>query len=151
MALPHYHTMPRTPDPVYQNLFEIILISPTFILLDELFDQKLEFINSENENLVNLSFTISEDFLKGNDLCDVFKDIHYIHLTTHDSKGYIIKRELILVKFKSSKFTFQYSDPKLLEIDLVVENIASEECSETPHSIQKRIIRESKIDSCLES
>ncbi len=60
MALLHYHTIPTTaPNPVYQNLFEIFLISPTFILLDQLFDQKLEFINSRNENLVNLSFTIS--------------------------------------------------------------------------------------------
>jgi hypothetical protein len=151
MALPHYHTMPTAPNPVYQNLFEIVLISPTFILLDALFDQKLEFINNVNENLVNLSFTISEDFLKDNDLCDVFKDIHYIHLTTHDSRGYITKRELILVKFKSSKFTFQYSDTGILEINLVVENIAREECGETPHLIQKRIMREAKIDSCLES
>jgi hypothetical protein len=113
-TLPNYHSIPTLPDPVYQNLFEVILISPTFIIFEELFDQKVEFINNETENLINLNFTINEKFLKNEDMYNIFKDIHYIHFSVHNMKGEILKKELLIVKFKSSQFTFQYSDSKLL-------------------------------------
>jgi hypothetical protein len=146
MALPHYHTMPTLTDPVYQNLFEVILISPTFIIFEELFDHKVEFINNETDNLINLNFTINEKFLKNEDIYNIFKDIHYIHLTIHNKKGEILKKELLVVKFKSSQFTFRYSDSKLLDISLVVYNKGIDECDVDPYMIQKRLIRDSKIN-----
>jgi len=146
MPLPHYHTMPTLPDPVYQNLFEIVLISPTFIMFEELFDQKVEIIDNETENLINLNLTINEKFLKNEDMYNTFKDIHYMQLTIHNKKGEILKKDLLVVKFKSSKFTFQYSDPKLLDIDLVFYNSGIEEFDGDPYMIQKRLIRDSKIN-----
>ena len=64
MPLPHYQSSSDIlPNPIYSNLFECFLISTEFVLFQEIFDNEVQFLDNETESLINLSFTINEDFI----------------------------------------------------------------------------------------
>ena len=157
MALPNCHTMPTLPDPVFQNLFEIVLITPTLIVLDQIYDQNINFISEKNKDgscssIIEMTFTFNEKSFKDWNSKDYLNDIGYILMTIHDKKGDVLNRELIEVEFISSKLTFNYSGDDILFIQIRLKNIGIEQnISVSVEDIQKRMIRERKLNDLVGS
>ena len=157
MALPHFHTMPTLPDPVFQNLFEIVLITPTLIVHDQIYDQNINFISEKNEDgscssIIEMTFTFNEKSFKDWNSKDYLNDIGYVLLTIHYKSGNILSKELIEVQFISSKVNFNYSGDDILSIQLRLENLGIEQnISVSVEDIQKRMIRERKLNDLVGS
>jgi hypothetical protein len=69
MALPHYHTMPTLPDPVFQNLFEVVIITPSLIIQENIYDRNINFISEKNSDasvisIIEMAFTFNQDSIK---------------------------------------------------------------------------------------
>jgi len=157
MALPHYHTMPTLPDPIYRNLFEIVLITPTLILQELLYDQNISFISEKNSDasvisIIEMTFTFSQDSIKDWNTKDYLNDIGYVLLTIHDKSGNILSKELIEVRFISSKVNFNYSGDDILSIQLRLENLGIEQnILESIDVVQKRLNRVRRLNDLIGS
>jgi hypothetical protein len=157
MALPHYHTMPTLPDPIYRNLFEIVLITPTLILQELLYDQNISFISEKNSDasvisIIEMTFTFSQDSIKDWNTKDYLNDIGYVLLTIHDKSGNILSKELIEVQFISSKVNFNYSGGDILSIQLRLENLGIEQnILESIDVVQKRLNRVRRLNDLIGS
>lgn len=159
MALPHYHTMPSAlADPVYRNLFEIVLITPTLLLQESIYDQNINFISDKNSNgcidsIIEMTFSFNEVSFKNWNSKDFLNDIGFILLTLHEKTGNILKKELIEVRFLSSNVNFNYSGDDILSIQLRLENlgVVHIDNSESVESIQKRLNRERKLNDLIGS
>lgn len=154
MPLPHYNTMPT--DPIYRNNFEFILITPTLIVMDQIYDQNINYVSEKNldgscSSFIDISFSFNESSFKDYNTKDYLNDIGYVYLSVYDSKGMIINRELIIVEFVSSNVNFNYTDGSLLGINIRLKNNGIENIDESTNlnvdAIRKKLLRNRKLDS----
>lgn len=149
--------MPTLPDPIYRNLFEIVLITPTLIIQELLCNQNtiVNFISEKNSegsitSIIEVSFTFNQDSFKDWNTKDYLNDIGYVLLTIHEKSGSIFTKELIEVQFISSKVNFNYSGDDILSIQLRLENLGTEQnIQESIYVIQKRLNRQHKLKQLL--
>jgi hypothetical protein len=157
MALPHYHTMPTLPDPVFQNLFEVVIITPSLIIQENIYDQNINFISEKNSDasvisIIEMAFTFNQDSIKDWNTKDYLNDIGYVLLTIHDKSGNILSKELIEVRFISSKVNFNYSGDDILSIQLRLENLGIEQnILESIDVVQKRLNRVRRLNDLIGS
>jgi hypothetical protein len=157
MDLPHYHTMPTLPDPVFQNLFEVVIITPSLIIQENIYDQNINFISEKNSDasvisIIEMAFTFNQDSIKDWNTKDYLNDIGYVLLTIHDKSGNILSRELIEVRFISSKVNFNYSGDDILSIQLRLENLGIEQnILESIDVVQKRLNRVRRLNDLIGS
>ena len=157
MPLPHIHNISTLSDQVFRNFFEIVLITPSLIIQEQIYDQDINFFSEKNKDgtfssIIDITFTFSEKIFKDWNTKDYLNDIFNILLTTYDKKGDLLIRELIEVEFISSNVNFNYSCDDILSIQIKLKNVGIEQnISESPADIQKRMIRESKIKKLISS
>lgn len=85
MDLPHI-AMPTLPDPVFQNLFEVVIVTTTLIVIDQIYDQNINFISEKNKDgscssIIEMTFTFNEKSFKDWNSKDYLNDIGYILMT----------------------------------------------------------------------
>lgn len=149
MPLPHYHGGPISNiEPVYTNLFEFVLVTENYHIKE--LSYELSYINTLNENKINVRFTIDSVHFKYLNFDNFLKDIKYVIHVSHDKSGNVIGQFLIGVKFINSEINFSHNDSKILEIKLELDNIFSEEI-EVPVSDAyiKSIQRDFKLSSLI--
>ena len=151
MPLPHYHggfNSLNKIEPVYTNLFEFVLVTENYHIKE--LSYELSYINTLNENKINVKFTIDSVHFKYLNFDNFIKDIKYVIHVSHDKSGNVIGQFLIGVKFISSEINFSHNDSKILEIKLELDNISSEEI-EVPVSDAyiKSLQRNYKLDKLI--
>ena len=151
MPLPHYHggfNSLNKIEPVYTNLFEFVLVTENYHIKE--LSYELSYINTLNENKINVKFTIDSVHFKYLNFDNFLKDIKYVIHVSHDKSGNVIGQFLIGVKFISSEINFSHNDSKILEIKLELDNISSEEI-EVPVSDAyiKSLQRNYKLDKLI--
>ena len=131
MPLPHYHGVFNSLnkiEPVYTNLFEFVLVTENYHIKE--LSYELSYINTLNENKINVKFTIDSVHFKYLNFDNFLKDIKYVIHVSHDKNGNVIGQFLIGVKFISSEINFSHNDSKILEIKLELDNLSCEEIDE---------------------
>jgi hypothetical protein len=112
-------------EPIYSHLFEFVLVTENYHIKDLCY--QLEYLNTLNENKINVTFSIDSVNFKYLNFDNFLKDIKYVIHVSHDKKGSVLNQFLISVKFINSEIGFSHNDSKILEIKLELENISSEE------------------------
>jgi hypothetical protein len=149
--------MPTLPDPVFQNLFEVVIITPSLIIQENIYDQNINFISEKNSDasvisIIEMAFTFNQDSIKDWNTKDYLNDIGYVLLTIHDKSGNILSKELIEVRFISSKVNFNYSGDDILSIQLRLENLGIEQnILESIDVVQKRLNRVRRLNDLIGS
>ena len=142
MTLP-YFPMPKSTmelEPIYSNLFEFVLVTENYHIKDLCYE--LSYINTLNDNKINVNFSIDSVNFKYLNFDNFLKDIKYVIHVSHDKRGGILNQFLISVKFIQSEINFSHNDSKILNIKLELENLKSEEigvpvCESYIKSIQR--------------
>jgi hypothetical protein len=143
MALPPYTNIKAANiihEPIYSNLFEFVLVTENYHIKDLCY--QLEYLNTLNENKINVTFSIDSVNFKYLNFDNFLKDIKYVIHVTHGKSGNILNQFLIGVKFIKSEISFSHNDSKILEVKLELDNISSEEidvpvCESYIKSIQR--------------
>jgi hypothetical protein len=143
MALPPYTNIKVANiihEPIYSNLFEFVLVTENYHIKDLCY--QLEYLNTLNENKINVTFSIDSVNFKYLNFDSFLKDIKYVIHVSHDKSGFILNQFLIGVKFIKSEISFSHNDSKILEVKLELNNISSEEinvpvCESYIKSIQR--------------
>ena len=151
MPLPHYHGVFNSLnkiEPVYTNLFEFVLVTENYHIKE--LSYELSYINTLNENKINVKFTIHSVHFKYLNFENFLKDIKYVIHVSHDKSGNVIGQFLIGVKFISSEINFSHNDSKILEIKLELDNLSCEEIDEpVSDGYIKSIQRNYKLDKLI--
>jgi len=151
MPLP-YFSMPTMPsknfEPIYSNLFEFVLITENYHIKDLCY--QLEYLNTLNENKINVTFSIDSVNFKYLNFDNFLKDIKYVIHVSHDKSGFVLNQFLISVKFINSEIRFSHNDSKILEVKLELDNLSSEEISvPVDDAYIKSLQRDFKLNSIL--
>lgn len=148
MSLPHYYPLFNSKEPIYSNLFEFVLVTENYHIKELTYE--LSYLNTANENKINIKLTIDSVNFKYLNFENFLKDIRYVIHVSHDKNGTIIGQFLIGVKFINSEINFSHNDSKLLDIKLVLENIYCEEI-EVPvcDAYIKSLQRDYKLDKLI--
>jgi hypothetical protein len=126
MPLPHYtSSLSAAIEPIYSNLFEFVLVTENYHIKDLCY--QLEYVNTLNENKINITFSIDSVNFKYLNFDNFLKDIKYVIHVSHNKSGHVLNQFLISVKFINSEINFSHSDSKILEVKLELDNISSEE------------------------
>jgi len=151
MPLPHYNggfNSLNKIEPVYTNLFEFVLVTENYHIKE--LSYELSYINTLNENKINVKFTIDSVHFKYLNFENFLKDIKYVIHVSHDKSGNVIGQFLIGVKFISSEINFSHNDSKILEIKLELDNLSCEEIDEpVSDGYIKSIQRNYKLDKLI--
>ncbi len=151
MPLPHYNggfNSLNKIEPVYTNLFEFVLVTENYHIKE--LSYELSYINTLNENKINVKFTIDSVHFKYLNFDNFLKDIKYVIHVSHDKSGNVIGQFLIGVKFISSEINFSHNDSKILEIKLELDNLSCEEIDEpVSDGYIKSIQRNYKLDKLI--
>lgn len=122
MALPNFA---KIKEPIYSNLFEFILITENYHMKELTYE--ISYVNTIDENKINISFLIDTIHFKHLNFDNFLKDIKYIIHVSHNKSGHVLSQFLISVNFVHSEIRFSHNDSKILEIKLELDNISSEE------------------------
>ena len=126
MPLPHYtSSLSAAIEPIYSNLFEFVLVTENYHMKKLTYE--LSYVNTIDENKINIIFLIDTTHLKHLNFDNFLKDIKCVIHMSHDKLGNILNQFLIGVKFIRSEITFTHNDSKILEVKLDLDNLSSEE------------------------
>jgi hypothetical protein len=90
---------------------------------------ELSYVNTIDENKINISFLIDTTHLKHLNFDNFLKDIKCVIHTSHDKLGNVLNQFLIGAKFIKSEIKFTHNESKILEVKLDLDNLSSEEIS----------------------
>jgi hypothetical protein len=141
--------------PVYQNLFDIVLISPNLIIHENIYDQNINLISEKNSDgsfssYIEISFSFDEKSFKGYNTKDYLNDIGYILLELYEKTGNTLSKELIQVEFISSNMILSHQAYNLIKIQIRLKNLGIEkDPSESAEGIQIRMNREIKLNQLI--
>jgi len=95
MSLPHFHTMQKKTDPVFNNLYEVFLVDRNSNeIIDQLYPDKVKLKNKKNSKHIILNYTILEKYMNKAPFSDWFRNIFLVHLVSHDKQGRILQKNL---------------------------------------------------------
>jgi hypothetical protein len=152
MPLPHYsnplfNSITKV-EPIYTNLFEFVLVTENYHIKE--LSYELSYINTLNENKINVRFTIDSIHFKYLNFDNFLKDIKYVIHSSYDKSGNVIGQFLIGVRFINSEINFTHNDSKILEVNLKLENISCEEIDfPVTDGYIRSIQRNFKIDNLI--
>jgi hypothetical protein len=149
MPLPYFSIIPSNNyEPIYSNLFEFVLITGNYHIKDLCY--QLEYVNTLNENKINVTFSIDSVNFKYLNFDNFLKDIKYVIHVSHDKSGFVLNQFLISVKFINSEIRFSHNDSKILEVKLELDNLSSEEISvPVDDAYIKSLQRDFKLNSLI--
>jgi len=142
-------------NPVYQNLFDIVLISPNLIIHENIYDQNINLISEKNSDgsfssYIEISFSFDEKSFKDYNTKDYLNDIGYILLEVYEKTGNTLSKELIQVEFISSNMILSHQTNNLIKIKIRLKNLGIEkDTSESVEGIQIRMNREIKLNQLI--
>jgi len=147
MPLPHYPgSLSAAIEPIYSNLFEFVLITESYHIKDLCY--QLEYVNTLNENKINVTFSIDSVNFKYLNFDNFLKDIKYVIHVSHDKSGHALNQFLISVKFINSEIRFSHNDSKILEVKLQLDNLSSDEITvPVDDAYLKSLQRDFKLNS----
>ena len=126
MPLPPYKNIKAAPvNPIYSNLFEFVLVTENYHMKELTYE--LSYVNTIDENKINIIFLIDTTYFKHLNFDNFLKDIKCVIHMSHDKLGNVLNQFLIGVKFIKSEIKFTHNDSKILEVKLDLDNLSSEE------------------------
>jgi hypothetical protein len=133
--------------PLYNNLFEVTLISENFFI-SSISDIKFE--NTLQQDIIYIKSVIFLKDIENLNFSDFLKDIRYVTHIIYDKTGQIQSQFLINVEFIKIEINFSHNDSDLLNFNLQLYNRGSKKIDTKIDNLYiKSIQRQYKLDKLL--
>lgn len=134
-------------EPLYNNLFEVTLISENFFI-SQISDIKFE--NTLQQDTIYINSVIFLKDIENLNFSNFLKDIRYVTHIIYDKTGQIQSQFLINVEFIKIEINFSHNDSDLLNFNLQLYNRGGEKIQERVDDLYiKSLQRQYKLDKLL--